>query len=101
MNTFNRLFSTNKLNDIFTPNTVAKLAYINRNIIENDLEKYLSLPGKQIVMYGHSGSGKTTLLRNKLREVKQNFIITHCESSTTFNDLILQAFDELNRFYIS
>ncbi|HEX8015995.1 MAG TPA: hypothetical protein VF465_12245 [Flavobacterium sp.] len=101
MNIFKRFFSTNKLNDIFTPNTVAKLTYVTRSIIENDLEKYLSLPGKQIVIYGHSGGGKTTLLRNKLRDVKQNFIKTHCESNTTFNDLILQAFDELNRFYIS
>jgi len=101
MNYLKRLFSSNKLNDIFTPNTVAKLTYVSRNVIENDLEKYLSLPGKQIVIYGHSGGGKTTLLRNKLRDVKQNFIKTHCESSTTFNDLLLQAFDELNRFYVS
>lgn len=101
MNAFKKLFYTYKLNDVFTPNTVAKLSYINRDIIEIDLEKYLTMPGKQIVLYGHSGSGKTTLLRNKLTELKQNFIKTHCESSTTFDDLILQAFDQLNRFYIS
>ncbi|PWK26987.1 hypothetical protein LV89_01799 [Arcicella aurantiaca] len=101
MNIFKRLFSSNTLNEIFTPNTVAKLTYVSRTIIEDDLEKYLSLPGKQIVIYGHSGGGKTTLLRNKLREVEQNFIKTHCESSTSFNDLLLQAFDELNRFYVS
>lgn len=40
-------------------------------------------------------------MRNKLREMSQNFIKTHCESSTSFNDLLLQAFDELNRFYIA
>jgi hypothetical protein len=101
MNIFRRLFSTNKPNEVFTPNTVAKLTYVKRDTIETDLEKYLSLPGKQIVVYGHSGSGKTTLLRNKLREVSQNFIRTHCENKTTFNDLILQAFDELNIFYIA
>ena len=80
---------------------LAKLTYVKRDIIEENLEKYLDLPGKQIVLYGHSGSGKTTLLRNKLREVNYNFIKTHCESNTTFNDILLQAFDELNRFYIS
>lgn len=101
MNIFKRFFSTNKPNEVFTPNTVAKLTYVKRDTIESDLEKYLSLPGKQIVVYGHSGSGKTTLLRNKLREVSQNFIRTHCENKTTFNDLILQAFDQLNRFYIA
>ncbi len=101
MNIFGRLFKTTKPNEVFTPNTVAKLTYVKRDTIETDLEKYLSLPGKQIVIYGHSGSGKTTLLRNKLREVSQNFIRTHCENKTTFNDLLLQAFDELNRFYVA
>jgi Cdc6-like AAA superfamily ATPase len=101
MNILGRLFKTTKPNDVFTPNTVAKLTYVKRDTIETDLEKYLSLPGKQIVVYGHSGSGKTTLLRNKLREVSQNFIRTHCENKTTFNDLLLQAFDELNRFYVA
>lgn len=101
MNSFTRIFKTYTLEEVFTPNTVAKLSYIKRDIIENDLEKYLLVPGKQIVIYGHSGGGKTTLLRNKLKEVKQNFIRTHCEAATTFDDLILQAFDELDRFYIS
>jgi len=101
MNIIKRLFSRHKLKDIFTPTTIAKLAYVNRNNIEKDLEKYLNIPGKQIIIYGHSGSGKTTLLRNKLKDIKQNFVKTHCESNTTFNDLLLQAFDDLNRFYIS
>lgn len=101
MNSLLRLFNNTNINDVFTPNTVAKLTYINRNILETDLEKYLTLPGKQIVIYGHSGSGKTTLLRNKLKKVKHNYILTHCEARTTFNDLILQAFDQLNQFYIA
>jgi energy-coupling factor transporter ATP-binding protein EcfA2 len=101
MNTFTRIFKTYNLKEVYTPNTAAKLTYIKREIIENDLEKYISLPGKQIFIYGHSGSGKTTLLRNKLKEVNQNFIRTHCETSTTFDEILLQAFDDLNRFYIS
>lgn len=101
MNIISKLFKNNILNEIFTPNTTAKLTYVKRQIIEEDLEKYLDLPGKQIVLYGHSGSGKTTLLGNKLRETNYNFIKTHCESNTTFDDLLIQAFDELNRFYIS
>ena len=72
MNIIKRLFSRHKLKDIFTPTTIAKLAYVNRNNIEKDLEKYLNIPGKQIIIYGHSGSGKTTLLRNKLKDIKQN-----------------------------
>lgn len=101
MNLIKRICSPYQLKEVFTPNTVAKLTYINRSLLETDLEKYISLPGKQIVVYGHSGSGKTTLIRTKLKKLKQNFIRTHCESTTTFNDLLLQAFDDLNRFYVS
>lgn len=99
MNILKRFFSPYKLNKVFTPNTIARLTYVKRLLLEEDLKKYISLPGKQIVVYGHSGSGKTTLVRNILNS-KHNFIKVHCESTTTFNDIILQAFDELNKFYV-
>lgn len=35
-----------------------------------------------------------------LKRLRVNYIITHCESNTTFNDLLLAAFDKLDRFYI-
>lgn len=101
MSYFRKIFYPYKLIDVFTPNKVAKLTYIKRKSIDEDIHNYLTLPGKQIVIYGHSGSGKTTLLRNKLSELKRNYIITHCESKTTFDELKLQAFDELDRFYLS
>lgn len=101
MNIIQSIFSPYKLDEVFTPNTVAKVTYIKRKSLEDDLEKYITLPGKQIVLYGHSGSGKTTLIRKKLKELKINFIKTHCEKSTTFQELLLQAFDELDIFYIS
>ena len=100
MNFFYRLFKNYTLDDIFTPNTVARLAYVNREIIESDLEKYINLPGKQIVVYGHSGSGKTTLLYHKLHELKRETVKVHCEKKTTFEDILLQAFDNLNIFYV-
>ncbi|NML40430.1 AAA family ATPase [Chitinophaga sp. G-6-1-13] len=101
MNFLKRLCSPYQLNEVFTPNTVAKLTYVKRQILEDDLTKYIGLPGKQIVVYGHSGSGKTTLILNILKNAKINYIKTHCESATTFDDLLLQAFDKLNRFYIT
>lgn len=99
MNIYKLLLRPNKLNDIFTPNSIAKLAYVNRIHIENDLEKYLSITGKQIIIYGHSGSGKTTMIRNILAKSKYNYVKVHCESDTKFNDIILQAFDNLNVYY--
>ncbi|MGR3855891.1 AAA family ATPase [Chryseobacterium indologenes] len=100
MNFFKKIFSPYKLNEVFTPNTVAKVTYVKRELLEGDLKKYISLPGKQIVIYGHSGGGKTTLIRNILNKEKINYVRTHCENCTTFNELLLNAFDSLNRFYI-
>lgn len=101
IDTLRKIIKPYNLDDVFTPNTVAKLSYIKRKNIDDDLENYLRMPGKQIFIYGHSGGGKTTLLRNKLKSLKRNFILTHCESNTTFEALILQAFDSLEKFYIT
>lgn len=97
---FKRLFKPYNLEEVFTPNTVAKLTYIRRDGLDRDIEDYINIPGKQIFVYGHSGSGKTSLLRNKLNDLKRDFIITHCESKTTYEELLLQAFDKLEKFYI-
>jgi hypothetical protein len=88
-----------KIEKVFTPNTIAQLTYIDRKTISDDLRKYINLPGKQIVVYGHSGSGKTTLLYNQLNKLNKKYIKVHCEKTTTFNDIILQTFDNLNTFY--
>lgn len=98
---FLNIFKPNKLSEVFTPNTVAKLSYVVRNDIESELSKNLTLSGRQIILYGHSGGGKTTLVRRKIRDLKLNYIMSHCETSTTFDNLLLNAFDNLNRFYIS
>ena len=34
------LFFPNKLSEVFTPNTVAKLTYVKRKNIDDDLENY-------------------------------------------------------------
>lgn len=57
--------------------------------------------GKQIVVYGQSGSGKTTLLENKLRQVYDNHIKTNCMSGMSYESVILDAFDQLEPYYIS
>ena len=101
INLFRRLIKPLKLADVFTPNTTAKFTYIERKDIENEFVKNLNIAGRQIIIYGHSGSGKTTLTRRILKRSGVNFIITHCESNTKFNDLLLSAFDKLDRFYIS
>ncbi len=48
-----KLFNRKKLKNVFTPSSIAKLTYIERKELENDLEKFLDMPGMQIVLYGH------------------------------------------------
>lgn len=101
MNLYRYFFKSLKLADVITPNTTAKYTYIKRGPIEESFSKNLDIAGRQIIIYGHSGSGKTTLTRRMLKLQGVNFIITHCEANTKFNDLLLSAFDKLDRFYIS
>lgn len=96
-----KIFQRKSLKEIFTPNTIAKLTYVKRVELENELLSNINIPGKQIILYGHSGSGKTTLIRKILHDQKINFVQIHCTSDTTINDIILDTFDNLDRFYIS
>ncbi len=54
-----------------------------------------------MVVYGPSGSGKTTLLVNKLEQLYPDHITTRCTAATTFEALLLSAFDSLNVYYSS
>ena len=96
-----KLFSHHKINEVFTPNTSAQLAYIERPDIESLFESNINIPGRQIILYGHSGSGKTTLTRQVLNKYQLSSITSHCESQTTFEDLLINAFDQLGEFHIS
>ena len=61
----------------------------------------LELPGNQIVIYGHSGSGKSTLLENVLYRTYEKQINTNCMKDMTFEQVILDAFDQLQEFYVN
>ena len=90
-----------KLEEIFTPAKAAEINYIERKEIDSLLSSEMSTPGKQIIVFGHSGSGKTSSVRNLLKKNHYEFIRTHCESCTTFEQLILNAFDQLDKYVIS
>jgi len=97
-NLFNR--SKHQVFDVFTPSTEAGLTFVERPQAKKDFVNSLKTHGRQLVIFGHSGSGKTTLVKNILDSVKQKYIVTSCESSTTIEELILSAFDKLNPYYI-
>jgi len=96
-----RLLCLYKLKDVFTPNTAAKVTYVERINIEDQIERDLSLPGRAIILYGHSGSGKSTLIRRKFKQLKINFIKVQCEHDTTYEDILLRSIDQLGVFYVS
>lgn len=89
-----------KLEEVFTSGSPADVNYIRRPKLENILLSNLKVKGRQIAVFGHSGSGKTTIVQKLLSEQKYSSIITPCSDDTTFDDLILSAFDELTPYYL-
>jgi hypothetical protein len=87
--------------EVFTPTRPARIAFVERDEVNDKLVNALSTPGKQIVVYGHSGTGKTTLLINKLHQLYENHITTRCMKGLKFDQLILDAFDQIAPFYTS
>lgn len=90
-----------KLEKVFTPGTAATLTYVKRETLERDVIKFVKTPGIQLILYGYSGCGKSTLVINILTKLKIKYIVSRCTSKTTFNDLVLSAFDKLGVFYKS
>lgn len=107
MNAFTKItfrlfkYPPQKVEDVFTPAKAANVNYIERTKIDTQLASEMSIPGRQIVVFGHSGSGKTSSVLNLLSKNKYRYIKTQCESSTTFEQLLLNAFDQLDKFVIS
>lgn len=102
-NIIERLFKRKpmyELKNVFTPTTSANISYITRENVENKLRKALDIPGKQVVIYGHSGSGKTTVLNHIIKEKSLTTITSRCTNNSTIESIILDAFDELNPYYV-
>lgn len=89
------------LEEVFTPTQAAKVNYIERATVEKQIIKSIKIPGTQIILYGNSGGGKTTIIRKVLNSLNRKYIITSCTSSTTVEEIIINAFDKLNPYYTS
>jgi hypothetical protein len=88
------------VHDVFTPTRPARLNYVQRPALDSQLADALRTPGKQLIVYGESGSGKSTLLRNKLAQFNTRYITTQCSAAMSYEQLLLDAFDQLNPYYI-
>ena len=95
-----RLFNIEPIavEDVFTPAVAAKVNYVNRPMLEKTIMEELRTAGKQILLFGHSGCGKTTIIRTVLQQLNRRPIRTHCEEATTFDDIILNGFDSLDKY---
>ena len=84
---------------IFTPSSSAELTFVRRSAIERKFHSQFRICGKQIIVYGHSGSGKTTFLNRYFKENKIEVVTVHCDVSMSFDQILLNAFDQLGQFY--
>ncbi len=87
------------LGEVFTPSKPADLAFVERNEINRRVDRAIRTSGKQIIIYGFSGVGKTTLLFKKLKEFKINYIKTSCITGMTIQDIVIDAFNQLDIYY--
>lgn len=94
-----KAFGKIKPQDVFTPAKAATINYVKRNDLVNNIHNLFDTDGKQLVVFGYSGSGKTTLITNELHNQRIKHIITRCTQDTTYDRLILNAFDQLNIYY--
>lgn len=85
---------------VFTPTTQARLNFVPRKTVNDQLVDALRTPGKQLIVFGESGSGKSTLLLRKLEELYPAHVTSRCSASMTFEQLLLDAFDQLDQYYI-
>lgn len=86
--------------EVFTPTTQAQINFVPRKTVDDQLIDALRTPGKQLIVYGESGSGKSTLVLNRLRQTHEGHITTRCSSATTYDSLLLDAFDQLDPYYL-
>ena len=93
------LFKPYLIEDVFTPSSSAELTFVRRPSIEKKFHSQFKLCGKQIIIYGHSGSGKTTFLNKYFKEHNVSVVTIHCASDMAFNQILLNAFDQLDSFY--
>lgn len=85
--------------DIFTPTKIAELTFVDREKVRDRIVDALMTPGKQLIIYGPSKSGKSTLVINKTNQVLENYIITRCYSGNTIDQILVNAFDKLEKYY--
>lgn len=87
------------LEEVFTPSKPADVSFVERKEINRRVDRAIRTSGKQIIIYGFSGVGKTTLLFKKLKQFDLKYIKTSCITGMTIQDIVVDAFNQLEVFY--
>ncbi|MGH1434678.1 MAG: hypothetical protein ACRBG0_09495 [Lewinella sp.] len=88
--------------DVFTPSSPATgKIYVERSYLNKQLKKALFTPGMQIILFGKSGSGKSSFILNKYNLKFDKNVKSICKKGTLFSEMLLDAFDQLNKYYLS
>ena len=90
-----KFFRCNYLTEVFTPQCVAKAAYISREEAEQEMYSGIRTPGMQVVVCGPARSGKSSLTYRVLLEAKKRYIISRCTENTTIDMLVANGFAQL------
>lgn len=93
------VFKPFPIQQVFTPASSADLTFVRRTNIERKFRSQFKICGRQIIVYGHSGSGKTTFLNKYFNENKVDCVTVHCDTSMSFEQVLLNTFDQLGLFY--
>lgn len=97
MNWLRKLFSRRAIgipvNEVFTPGRPAQRLFVARSVEERRLTNQLRSTGTQIVIFGESGAGKSSLAERVLKKLGQEYAITRCTASTTYEELLASGFD--------
>jgi hypothetical protein len=88
-----------RVEDVYTPTTIPTITFIERGGFGRRLTNSLKTKAQPICVEGPFKSGKTTIVRNKVKELFPKHIYIPCSTTSTFEQLLVQAFNDLGVSY--
>lgn len=89
-----------QLEDVFIPTQIPERTFVERPEVGDRLAKHLRSKGRPICLVGPYRSGKTTLALTLIRRSFAHHVHIVCQKSSTFDQILLEAFDSLDASYL-
>ncbi len=87
--------------DVFTPTSSAKRAFIGRGSTQDNIRTALRTPGTQLVVFGESGAGKSSVVEHVLENLGRKNIATQCTAGSTYTEILASVFSELGTYVVT